>query len=105
MLKRRDLFTALAASAITLACVSIAQQPAKLLDSTAWKWEDLPAKKTDVGELRSVVREPTRTLDELEHDCPEIEHAAQMSRLELLRLYGQQAEGFTYTLPLCRGLR
>ena len=66
MLKRRDLFTALAASAITLACVSVAQQPAKLLDSTAWKWEDLPAKKTDVGELRSVVREPTRTLDELE---------------------------------------
>jgi len=46
-----------------------------------------------------------RTPDELEHDCPEIEHAAQMSRLELLRLYGQQAEAFTYTLPLCRGLR
>lgn len=45
------------------------------------------------------------TLDELEHDCSEIEHAAQMSRLELLRLYGQQAEAFTYTLPLCRGLR
>ena len=43
------------------------------------------------------------TLDELEHDCSEIEHAAQMSRLELLRLYGQQAEAFTYTLPLCRG--
>ncbi len=37
MLKRRDLFTALAASAITLACVSIPQQPAKLLESTAWK--------------------------------------------------------------------
>jgi hypothetical protein len=46
-----------------------------------------------------------RTLDELEHDCSEIEHAAQMSRLELLRLYGQQEEAFTYTLPLCRGLR
>jgi hypothetical protein len=45
------------------------------------------------------------TLDELEHDCSEIEHAAQMSRLELLRLYGQQAEAFTYTMPLCRGLR
>ena len=46
-----------------------------------------------------------RTLDELEHDCSEIEHAAQMSRLELLRLYGQQEEAFTYTLPLCRGLQ
>src|SRR5678815_3181449 len=66
MLKRRDLFTALVASGITLACVSVAQQPVKLLDSTAWKWEDMQAKKTGVGELRSVVREPTRTLDELE---------------------------------------
>jgi hypothetical protein len=46
-----------------------------------------------------------RTFEELEHDCSEIEHAAQMSRLELLRLYGQQEEAFTYTLPLCRGLR
>jgi len=66
MLKRRDLFTALVASGITLACVSVAQQPVKLLDSTAWKWEDMQAKKTGVGELRPVVREPTRTLDELE---------------------------------------
>jgi hypothetical protein len=46
-----------------------------------------------------------RTLDALDHDCSEIEHAAQMARLELLRLYGQQEEAFTYTLPLCRGLR
>lgn len=46
-----------------------------------------------------------RSLDELERNCSEIEHAAQMARLELLRLYGQQEEAFTYTLPLCRGLR
>jgi hypothetical protein len=46
-----------------------------------------------------------RTLDGLERHCAEIEHAAQMARLELLRLYGQQEEAFTYTLPLCRGLR
>jgi hypothetical protein len=26
-------------------------------------------------------------------------------RLELTRLYGQQAEGFTFTLPLARGLK
>lgn len=66
MISRRDLLTALVASAITLACASIAQEPAKLLDSSAWKWEDMTAKKTDVGELRPVVRAPTRTLDELE---------------------------------------
>lgn len=46
-----------------------------------------------------------RTLEELEHDCSEVEHAAQMARLELLCLYAQQEEAFTYTLPLCRGLR
>jgi hypothetical protein len=46
-----------------------------------------------------------RAPHELERNCSEIEHAAQMARLELLRLYGQQEEAFTYTLPLCRGLR
>jgi hypothetical protein len=46
-----------------------------------------------------------RSADELERDSAAVEHAAQMARLELLRLYGQQQEAFTYTLPLCRGLR
>lgn len=46
-----------------------------------------------------------RTPEELERNCSDIEHAAQMARLELIRLYGQQEEAFTYTLPLCRGLR
>lgn len=46
-----------------------------------------------------------RNDEELEHNCAEVEHAAQMARLELIRLYGQQDEAFTYTLPLCRGLR
>ena len=41
----------------------------------------------------------------LERSCAEVEHAAQQARLELVRLYGQQAEGFTFTLPLARGLR
>lgn len=43
--------------------------------------------------------------DALERSCAEVEHAAQQARLELVRLYGQQAEGFTFTLPLARGLR
>ncbi len=33
-----------------------------------------------------------------------LEHAAR-ARLELHRMYGQQADAFTLTLPLCRGLR
>lgn len=66
MITRRDLIAALTAAGITLACVSVAQESGGLLDSTAWKWQDLQPKKTEVGELRSVVRQPTRTLDELE---------------------------------------
>jgi quercetin dioxygenase-like cupin family protein len=66
MITRRDLAAAAIAASVTLACVSLADEPRKVLDSIAWQWADLPAKKTDVGELRAVVREPTRTLDELE---------------------------------------
>jgi hypothetical protein len=40
----------------------------------------------------------------LEAACAEVEQVAQQSRLELRRLYGQQREAFTWTLPLARGL-
>jgi hypothetical protein len=43
--------------------------------------------------------------DALDRACAEVEHGAQQARLELARLYGQQPQAFTYTLPLCRGLR
>jgi XRE family transcriptional regulator, regulator of sulfur utilization len=66
MITRRDLVAAAIAASVTLACVSIADEPAKLLDSTAWNWNGFDAKKTEVGERRDVVRQPTRTLDELE---------------------------------------
>ena len=66
MIKRRDLAVAAIAASATLACVSLAQEPKKVLDSTAWQWNELAAKKTDVGERRDVVRQPTRTLEELE---------------------------------------
>ena len=66
MITRRDLIVALLAAGVSYACASAAQQPDKLLDSTAWTWDAMQARKTDVGELRQVVREPTRTLDELE---------------------------------------
>lgn len=42
---------------------------------------------------------------QLERSFVEVAHAAQQSRLELQRLYGEQDAAFTYTLPLCRGLR
>lgn len=40
----------------------------------------------------------------LETDCAQVEHAAHQARLELERLYGEQASGFSFTLPLGRGL-
>jgi hypothetical protein len=46
-----------------------------------------------------------RSSQDLGRACAEVlEHAAR-ARLELHRMYGQQAEAFTFTLPLCRGLR
>jgi quercetin dioxygenase-like cupin family protein len=66
MITRRDLVAAALACGVTLACVSLAEESARLLDSTAWNWADFTAKKTAVGELRSVVDQPTRTLDRLE---------------------------------------
>ncbi|MEZ5078110.1 MAG: SCO6880 family protein [Solirubrobacterales bacterium] len=46
-----------------------------------------------------------RSAVELERTAAEVEHAAALSRLELQRLYGEQAAGFTFTLPIGRGLR
>jgi hypothetical protein len=59
------------------------------------------------GEVRlaGFVTVSGRDQDDLRRSCAEVlEHAAR-ARLELHRLYGQQAEAFTFTLPLCRGLR
>jgi len=66
MITKRDLAAAAIAASVTLACVSMADEPGKLLESTAWKWADLAPHKTEVGERREVVQQPTRTLDELE---------------------------------------
>jgi len=45
------------------------------------------------------------THDELVAACGEIEEAAGRCFLDIRRLVGAQAEAFTYSLPLCRGLR
>jgi hypothetical protein len=42
--------------------------------------------------------------DQLEERCLQLEQASARSLLELQRLVGQQAEAFTFTLPLGRGL-
>jgi hypothetical protein len=46
-----------------------------------------------------------RDLEELEVACEEVIAQAGRANLELRQFYGQQSKGFTFTLPLCRGLR
>jgi hypothetical protein len=59
------------------------------------------------GEVRlsGFVTVSGRDLDELRQGCAEVLEQGARARLELRRLYGQQADAFTFTLPLCRGLR
>ncbi len=46
-----------------------------------------------------------RDPDELRRACAAVLEQAARARLELHRMYGQQADGFTFTLPFGRGLR
>lgn len=59
------------------------------------------------GEVRltGFVTVSGRDLDELRIACEDLNQQAARARLSLHRLYGQQAEAFTFTLPLARGLR
>jgi hypothetical protein len=45
-----------------------------------------------------------RSAEALDSDCVRMEQAAGQARLELRRLYGQQDQAFTWTLPIGRGL-
>ncbi|HLI59096.1 MAG TPA: SCO6880 family protein [Solirubrobacteraceae bacterium] len=59
------------------------------------------------GEVRlsGFVTVSGRDPDELRQACADVLEQGARARLELRRLYGQQADAFTFTLPLCRGLR
>jgi hypothetical protein len=59
------------------------------------------------GEVRlsGFVTVSGRDTDDLRRACAEVHDHAARAHLELRRLYGQQADAFTFTLPLCRGLR
>lgn len=62
---RRDLAVALAAATCTLALGAVAQSHEKL-GPAVFDWQQMAVKDTDVGQLRSLFRQPTATLDELE---------------------------------------
>ncbi len=51
------------------------------------------------------VTESAESLEALEAACAALEQAAQAARVELRCLYGRQAEAYSWTMPLCRGLR
>jgi hypothetical protein len=73
-------------------------------EATMRREAELAAGHGDVR-LSGFVTVSGRDPEDLRHACGEVlEHAAR-ARLELHRLYGQQAEAFAFTLPLCRGLR
>jgi hypothetical protein len=59
------------------------------------------------GEVRlaGFVTVSGRDEGELRRACAEIHRHAARARLELRRMYGEQAEAFSFTLPLARGLR
>jgi hypothetical protein len=59
------------------------------------------------GEVRvaGFVTVSGRDPDDLRRACTEVHEHAARARMELHRMYGQQADAFTFTLPLCRGLR
>jgi len=63
---RRDIAVAAVAAGAAWSAAALAQSAPKMLGPMVWDWAKLEAKKTDVGELRSVVRQPTATLSELE---------------------------------------
>ncbi len=73
-------------------------------EATARRESELAAGHGEVR-LTGFVTVSGRDQEDLRRAGAEVlEHAAR-ARLELHRMYGQQAEAFTFTLPLCRGLR
>lgn len=76
----------------------------RIAEATARREEELADGHAAVR-YSGFVTVSARDDEELDRHCSEVEHAAQMAHLELMRMFGQQDIAFTYTLPLCRGLR
>lgn len=73
-------------------------------EATARRESELAAGHGEVR-LAGFVTVTGRDMDDLRRGCAEVHEHAARARLELHRMYGQQADAFTFTLPLCRGLR
>ncbi len=64
---RRDLLVALIAVFATLTGVAALQPKPQPLGSQVFDWKDMVAKPNATGEVRTIIRAPTVTLDELEN--------------------------------------
>ncbi len=73
-------------------------------DATMRREAELAAGHGEVR-LSGFVTVSGRDDDDLRRAIAEVSEHAARARLELHRMYGQQAAAFTFTLPLCRGLR
>jgi hypothetical protein len=73
-------------------------------DAAARREAELAAGHSEVR-FSGFVTVTGRDEGELRRACAEIHRHAARARLELRRMYGQQAEAFSFTLPLARGLR
>jgi hypothetical protein len=73
-------------------------------EATARREAELAAGHSEVR-LAGFVTVTGRDPDDLRRACAEVNEHAARARIELHRMYGQQAEAFTFTLPICRGLR
>jgi hypothetical protein len=73
-------------------------------DAAARREAELASGHSEVR-LAGFVTVSGRDPDDLRRACTHVHEHAARARLELHRMYGQQAPAFTFTLPMCRGLR
>jgi quercetin dioxygenase-like cupin family protein len=66
MVSRRDLAVGLIAVSGTLAAVAAVDAAKPVIGESVYDWKTMTARKTEVGEVRSIVNGPTATLENLE---------------------------------------
>jgi len=66
MIHRRDISVAMIVLVATLGARAAVDEAKAMIGPSVYDWTKIPARKTEVGEVRSFFRGPTKTLQELE---------------------------------------
>lgn len=69
MITRRDIFAGLMAAPFAMDALAAPEEPAengKIMGPTVFHWDEMKPSKTAVGEVRSLCKQPTATVDQLE---------------------------------------